>query len=217
MKTLARVFLVLTLFSASAAFSQGCDQPRELRGTDTPYSLWGVCLRFSPISRETRLSLDSIVYLPVKEPLGRVTLFVDRTALTQQFIDDFFDHPRQDVIDRHQLGQRGIVVSLTPKRLKIAIHPSVILRLRTDMLGDSSYRTFVGQPTFMVEEVSGKAFAATDLNRIASAFPDLYFQYVVRMAETASRTLPDGRTQSVGTIRTEDALPPRQPPSKSAD
>lgn len=203
------------LFGAPA-YATGCEKPKQLWGTDVPYSLWGVCLEFTPIDRRTRVPLDSIVYFPAKEQ-GELTLSVERSALTQQFVEDVFDSPKKEILEAHQLAQRGVTLSLTPSRLKITVYPSVILRLRSDMLGDSTYRTFVGQPTFVVDGLSGRAYVATDLARIASAFSDVYIQYIVRMNEVASETLPDGTHRSFGTISRDGTLPSKRPPSRSSD
>ncbi len=208
--------LAVALLASPAAHAEFCEKPSELRDSDTPYSLWGKCLTFSKITRSSRLPLDSIVYFPVKRP-GTLRLSVDRSELTSQFIEDVFDRSNPAVLEGHHLAQRGISLSLTPKHLEITIFPSVIVRLRSDILADPNYRTFNGQPTFVVEEVSGDVYVATDLNRIASAFQDVYVQYVMRFTETSTRSLADGRTQASGSVSSHDALPPRQMPSKKTE
>lgn len=217
MKNPTCVLFVLVMGACSVCHAQGCDKPRDLWGTDTPYSLWGRCLEFSKIVRDGKLPANSIVYFPWKGMPGRLTISVERAALTAQFIDDVFDHPKSAILDAHQLAQRGVALSLTPTRMNVTIYPSVVLRLRTDILGDTSYSTFIGQPIFKVDDISGDAYVATDIGRVSSAFPEVFIQYVFPMKETSTRILPDGRTQSTGVVPSQDALPPRLAPVRTAD
>lgn len=215
MKKPIYLLVALATWACSVAYAQGCDKPRDLWGTDTPFSLWGRCLEFSKIARDSSFPAGSIVYFPWKGMPGRLTISVERSALTPQFIEDVFDRPKSEILDAHQLAQRGVALSLTPNRMNMTIYPSVVLRLRTDILGDNAYRTFIGQPTFKVEDVSGDAYVAADISRISSAFPEVFIQYVFPMKENSTRVLPDGRTQSTGTVPSQDALPPRQTPMRA--
>ena len=205
--------LLYVVLGCGLASADGCVQPDALRNTDTPYSLWGKCLEFRPLSLGSRLPLGSIVYFPIQKDGGSLTISVDRSALTRQFVEDLFDQPDHRVIAKHQLAQKGVRLVLTPKRLKVTIYPSVIVSLRSDILDDPKYRSFISRPTFVVEEIAGKAFASTDLDRISTAFFDVYIQYLMHASTTSRKELPDGSTQGSSTI--SDLLPLRQLPSKA--
>jgi hypothetical protein len=154
----------------SPANAEGCDQPAELRNSDTPYSLGAKCLEFRPLSPGGSLPVGSIVYVPIADRGKPLTLSIDRSALSKPFVDDLFAHPNEQVLASHQLAQKGIALALSPTRLYLTIYPSVIVSLRSDMLGYPRYRSFVGQPMFVVEKVPDKAFASIDVSRISSAF-----------------------------------------------
>jgi hypothetical protein len=216
MTTFAPALMLFVLFAPLASYAAGCAQPLELSGTDTPYSLWGRCLNFSKISLKSQLSLDSIVYFPAKGP-GELSLTVDRAYLTQEFIADVFDASRAGVLENHQLTQRGVKLELSPTRLTITIYPSVVLRLRSDIPGNPNYRTFRGTPVFVVESVSGVAYAATDSRRVAEEFADVFIQHVMRFTETGTKALPDGRTQSIGSAVSNESLPPWRMPARVND
>lgn len=196
------------------ANAEGCEQPDALRNTDTPYSLNGHCLEFKPLSPGSRLPIGSIVYFPMANREGALTMSVERSALSKQFVDDLFERPDDSLLATHQLAQKGIALVLTPRRLKMTIYPSVIVSLRSDIPGDPTYRSFTDRPVFTIEEVSGKAFASTDVDRISTAFSDVYIQHIVRMSKPSTKVLSDGRTQFTGSI--SDSLPPRQLPSKAS-
>jgi hypothetical protein len=142
---------------------------------------------------------------------------VDRAALTPEFITDVFDVSRSVVLENHQLAQRGVRLELSPTRLTITIYPSVVLRLRSDIPGNPNYRTFRGTPIFVVESVSGDAYAATDLKKVAKEFADVFIQHAMRFTESGTRTLPDGRTQSIGSAADDKSLPPWRMPAKVND
>jgi len=211
------LFFAFAVSTCSLAHAEGCDRPRELLGTGTPYSLWGKCLGFSRVTLNSQIPADSIVYFPWKSNTGHLTISVDRSALTPQFVEDVFNHPRSEILNAHQLAQRGIALSLTPSRMRVTIYPSVVLRLRTDVLGNPGYRTFLGQPEFKVEDVSGDVYVATDIARVESTFPEVFVQYVFPMTESGRRVLPDGQVQLMGTVPSQDVLPPRQAPSLAPD
>lgn len=204
----------LGLLGYRLACAEECVQPDRLVGTDTPYALWGKCLEFQPLSAGSRLPLGSIVYFPVKGGSGSLTISVDRSNLTKELIDDLFEKPDATLLATHHLAQKGMVLALTPTRLRITLYPSVVVSLRSDIRGDSQYRSFSGQPTFVVDEVVGKAFASTDLARISSRFSDVYVQYVMPGVTSWTRQLPDGSVEGLATI--PDVLPPRRLPSKAS-
>ena len=209
-------FCVLAgVLGSRAARAEGCVQPDELRHTDTPYSLWGKCLQFTPLSVGSRIPLGSIVYFPLKEQGGSLTISVDRSAVTERLVKDLFDRPDDRILATHHLAQRGLALVLTPTRLKLTVYPSVIVSLRSDIPSDPAYRSFLGQPTFVVDQIQGKAFASTDLKSISNTFFDVYVQYVMRATATATKVLPDGSTRGFANL--EDPLPTRQLPSKALE
>jgi hypothetical protein len=210
-KALACFSLLVGLNFHFQASAEGCDQPDHLRNTDTPYSLGAKCLDFKPLSPGSVLPVGSIVYLPITDQGGALALSIDRSFLSKQFLNDLFERPVDDVLANHQLAQKGIVLALSPARLQITIYPSVIVSLRSDILGHPRYRSFVGQPIFTVERVPTKAFASTDLDRISTAFSDVFIQYMMRWNSSTTKVLPDGQTQITGNA--SEILPPRQLPS----
>jgi hypothetical protein len=201
-------FVVCLLVVSKGAHAEGCDQPPSLKGTDTPYSLWGKCLGFSPLSDGMRIPLGSIVQV-LPNAGSQLTLTADRAVLTDEFLRDVFEAPRKEELRTHPLLQRGIGLTVTPNELQITLQPTVILNLRTDMPEDPSYRTYKGSPDFTVRSAPAKAFASTELSRISREFSDVFVHYKAR-AKQASRTLlPDGRSR--WSVDTED-LPRAQEP-----
>jgi len=156
--------------------------------------------------------LGSIVYFPSAHN-GELVLSVDRSALTKQFVEDLFDRPNDRMIATHHLAQRGVRLVLTPKRLKVIVYPSVIVALRADVIGDSAYRSFVDQPVFVVEQITGRAFASVDLERISTAFSDVFVQYLMGSSKSSTTINPDGSAYGFASL--SSSLPPRELPSRA--
>jgi len=206
--------VVIGLLGVATEATAFCEQPSALVGSQTPYSLWGTCLSFSQLSPESRVPLGSMVLVPKAREKSLLTLSVERSALTQTFVEDAFDHPNEEILAAHPLTRRGIELVLTANRLKIIVHPGVVLRLRTEVPGQPSYRTFSGNPSFVIEAVNGEAYASTDMATMAKSFSDVFVDYRLPGRESSRTVLSDGSTQIIGAPVSDDDLPPARRPRR---
>jgi hypothetical protein len=214
MKRQSFLVVAIGLLVAAAEVGAFCEQPSALVGTRTPYSLWGTCLTFSKLSAGSRVPLGSIVLIPKEGKNSPLTLSVERSALTKAFVEDLFDHSNTEILTAHPLAKRGVELVLTANRLKVIVHPGVVLRLRTDIPGRSNYRTFSGQPSFVVEAVPGEAYVSTDMATIQRSFSEISVDYRLPGKELSRAVLPDGSTQIIGAPVHEDDLPPVRRPRR---
>ncbi len=107
-----------------------------------PRDYFGVALDVSKAKNGDRVPLGIIIFTPLPSREGYVQLEFPRSAVSKEFLDEFFLHRSNRLRSLHPFWQRGVESILTKKSLIVRLHFGVVLHLRNDIPNYPDYRTF---------------------------------------------------------------------------
>ena len=130
------------------------------------------------------ISLNSLIIMPRMGVHALLIIEFPRETLTDEFINDIFLKPNEDIVRLHPFSDLGVEIILDKKQLTLIIHCGVILHLRNDIQCKPDYKIFKNENvTGKVREVEGTVLYSHDVE-IKANLKDVYSRYVCAKGKT---------------------------------